>query len=208
MKNNNGDLRVWWIPQVPMKPFYVTVKTVNEAILIVETLADYDRFQFENGVKGDYANTGGLEIFEDGEWVEWYNGDGDDLYALFGGDRMTTLNDVKVGDTVFLDWCNNLGYVEVVRLTNTQIVVRLESGNEYRFHKKNGDIAHGGHDDTWLGKPKISVRTIGTDWRFALQEREKKRRLMINKIRAVRLDKLSSEQLERILVIIDEEVKE
>lgn len=86
MKNNNGDLRVWWIPQVPMKPFYVTVKTLDEAVLIVETLADYDRFQFENGVKGDYSNTGGLEVFEDGEWVEWCNSDGDDLYALFGGE--------------------------------------------------------------------------------------------------------------------------
>ncbi len=85
MKNNNGDLRVWWIPQVPTKPFYVTVKTLDEAILIVETLADYDRFQFENGVKGDYSNTGGLEVFEDGEWVEWCNGYGEDLYALFGG---------------------------------------------------------------------------------------------------------------------------
>ncbi len=121
---------------------------------------------------------------------------------------MNELSNTEIGDLVFLDWYNNLGYVEVVRLTNTQIVVRLENGDEYRFHKKNGDIAHGGYDDIWRGKPKISVRTIGTDWRFALQERKKKRRLMINKIRAVRLDKLSSEQLERILVIIDEEVKE
>lgn len=32
---------------------------------------------------------------------------------------MTTLNDVKVGDKVFLDWYDSLSYVEVVRLTNT-----------------------------------------------------------------------------------------
>jgi hypothetical protein len=43
-----GDLRVWWIPQVPMQAFYVPVKNIDEAILVLDTLAKYDIFQFEN----------------------------------------------------------------------------------------------------------------------------------------------------------------
>lgn len=71
MKTKNNQLRVWWIPQVPMKAFYVEVKTLTEAALILETLANYDIFQYENKVKPDYSNAGGLEIFENGEWNEW-----------------------------------------------------------------------------------------------------------------------------------------
>lgn len=64
-------LKVWWIPQVPMKAFEIPVSSVREAAKIMNVLADYDLFQFENNVKPDYCNTGGLQIFEDGEWVDW-----------------------------------------------------------------------------------------------------------------------------------------
>jgi hypothetical protein len=80
-KPNEGDLRVWWTPQVPMKAFYVSVKTVREGRLILDTLAFYEIFQFDNKVKPDYCNTGGLEVFENGEWTDWYDemsGDGID----------------------------------------------------------------------------------------------------------------------------------
>ena len=69
------DLQVWWIPQVPMKAFLAPVKNIDEAILLLDTLAKYDLFQYENKVKGDYANTGGLNVFEDGEWVAWESED-------------------------------------------------------------------------------------------------------------------------------------
>ena len=67
-------LRVWWIPQVPMKPFHVDVQTPEEAEKIINVLADYDHFQYENHVKGDYANTGGLEYWneEESDWTEWF----------------------------------------------------------------------------------------------------------------------------------------
>lgn len=67
-----GDLRVWWIPQVPMKAFYRDVADLQQAVLLVEALADYDTFQLENGIKPDYCNIGGLLTFEDGEWVDWH----------------------------------------------------------------------------------------------------------------------------------------
>lgn len=68
-------LRVWWIPQVPMKPFYAEVSSVEEGVKIMNVLADYDEFQFQNKVKPDYSNVGGLERYveEEGEWEDWYD---------------------------------------------------------------------------------------------------------------------------------------
>lgn len=54
-----------------MKPFTVEVETVMEAAKLLEVLADYDMFQFENNIKPDYCNVGGLSVLEDGEWVDW-----------------------------------------------------------------------------------------------------------------------------------------
>jgi hypothetical protein len=78
--NKVGDLRVWWIPQVPMHSFEVDVSSVKEGAKILKVLADYDKFQFENNVKPDYCNAGGLDRWcsnSDGEgtpgWEGWYD---------------------------------------------------------------------------------------------------------------------------------------
>jgi hypothetical protein len=69
------ELRVWWIPQVPMKPFSYPVPNVATAKLLIDALAQYDLFQFENGIKPDYCNTGGAEWrhseLTGGEWLEF-----------------------------------------------------------------------------------------------------------------------------------------
>lgn len=77
----SGDLRVWHIPQVPMRAFHVYVPDVATAELVVAALSDYDAFQFDNNVKPDYANVGGIEVFEDGEWCD-YDPDWHDIAAL------------------------------------------------------------------------------------------------------------------------------
>lgn len=83
-----GDLRIWWVPQVPMKPFRVNVPDIKTAKLMLDALAAYDLFQLEHKVKPDFCNAGGLECFSqdgDGEWCEWYDpetGDGIDEYEL------------------------------------------------------------------------------------------------------------------------------
>lgn len=81
-----GDLQVWWIPQVPGTPFEVDVQTLREARLILNVLGRYDIFQFENRIKPDYSNAGGLRIWSsscDGNgksgWVDWRNEDSDDF---------------------------------------------------------------------------------------------------------------------------------
>ena len=68
---HEGALRVWWIPQVPMKAFRVPVKDQEQAVLLLRTLAEYDLFQLRENIKPDFCNAGGLEVFEDGEWCEW-----------------------------------------------------------------------------------------------------------------------------------------
>lgn len=75
-------LMVWWIPQVPMKPFAVAVDSVAEGVKVMRILADYDQFQFDHNIKPDYANVGGLQMWDedsDGDgnpgYVDWYDHD-------------------------------------------------------------------------------------------------------------------------------------
>lgn len=70
---------MWWIPQVPGKPFEWRVDNEVQASLLLDALAAYDDFQFAQNVKGDYANVGGLWRFESGEWCDWCSPDGDDF---------------------------------------------------------------------------------------------------------------------------------
>lgn len=81
-----GDMRVWWIPQVPMKSFQFPVKSIREAKLLLSALADYDEFQLFHNIKPDFSNAGGLVIYDldsNGEgnpgWIEWTNEDGEDI---------------------------------------------------------------------------------------------------------------------------------
>lgn len=81
----NQKLRVWHIPQVPMKAFHVECTSLGEAVKIKNALADYDLFQYENNVKGDYANANGIQMWDESltdqdlidmeltdKWVGWY----------------------------------------------------------------------------------------------------------------------------------------
>lgn len=75
-----GDLKVWWIPQIGMRGmFEVPVSSVEEGVKIMTTLAQYDLFQFENRIKPDYANVGGLMRYDAdprgnaSEWCDWYD---------------------------------------------------------------------------------------------------------------------------------------
>ena len=74
-----GTLRVWHIPQVPGTAFRVVVESPREAKKILDVLANYDAFQFEHNIKPDYCNAAGLEVYEDVEWTEWYDKDGDGI---------------------------------------------------------------------------------------------------------------------------------
>ena len=84
-----GDLEVHWVPQVPMKPFRVPVRDLREAWLLLNTLADYDLFQYSYRIKPDYCNIGSLVTWDEtcandtGDcWCDWCDEEsGDDFDA-------------------------------------------------------------------------------------------------------------------------------
>jgi hypothetical protein len=71
------QLKVWWKPQIPCASFEVPVKTIEEAKLLLRTLALYDIFQFEHRIKPDYCNAGGLLVLDEiYGWIDWEDDDG------------------------------------------------------------------------------------------------------------------------------------
>lgn len=83
MADPNGlCLKVWWIPQVPMKPFEVLVSSFAQAKVLLETLAEYDLFQLRQNIKPEFCNVGGLLVFEDGDWTDFWTDNGEDFDAL------------------------------------------------------------------------------------------------------------------------------
>ncbi len=79
-----GQLRVWWIPQVPMKAFHVGVADLERARFLLGVLADYDLFQYKNHVKPDYSNAGGLEVWHEMDgWTEWEDEYGNNIDEHF-----------------------------------------------------------------------------------------------------------------------------
>jgi hypothetical protein len=69
------ELRVWWIPQVPMESFIYSVPTLEAAKRLCDALARYDLFQLENNIKPDYNNDGGASWrhpeLTGGEWYDF-----------------------------------------------------------------------------------------------------------------------------------------
>lgn len=88
---NNQKMRIWWCPQVGgcEKSFYIPVHSVEEARKIMDVLAFYDCYQMNQNVKGDYANCGGLEVWDEVEqdWCDWY-------YEDESGDKYVYFDDV------------------------------------------------------------------------------------------------------------------
>ena len=66
-----GDLRVWWIRNAPRPAEYHLVTDAESAHYILEALA-------QNDLRDDRVdnNIGGLEVYNDGEWEEWYDEEG------------------------------------------------------------------------------------------------------------------------------------
>jgi hypothetical protein len=63
--------KVWYIPQVPGKPFEVQVDNLVTARLILDTLTNFSGFEFEHRVKPDYCDAGGIAVLDDdGDWID------------------------------------------------------------------------------------------------------------------------------------------
>lgn len=78
-----SKLRVWWIPQVGVsETFYVPVESPEEGKKVMDMLAAYDMFQFQERIKPDFANDGGLQMFDEdeNEWIDWCLETDDEFY--------------------------------------------------------------------------------------------------------------------------------
>lgn len=69
--------RVCHFPQIPCKPFIVYVKTPEQGIDIMNTLAIYDLFQLQANIKPDFCNGQDFQVFdkEENDWITWYHSD-------------------------------------------------------------------------------------------------------------------------------------
>lgn len=56
-----------------MPAFEVITKTVEEAKLVLDALSDFSTFEFENRVKPDYSDAGGIVVWdaETESWEDW-----------------------------------------------------------------------------------------------------------------------------------------
>ena len=89
----DNKLRVWWIPQIPGHLFVVNVDNIAEGVKLMDILANYDDFQFRHRIKPDYSNAGGLQMFDEGEWIDWCDEDtGEDDPREYLGEPLNTDN--------------------------------------------------------------------------------------------------------------------
>lgn len=72
-----NKLRVLHYPQVPCTPFFVEVKSEEEAFFIQKTLADQHLYLFDNNLIDDYANSILVVMWneEEQDWEDYYNED-------------------------------------------------------------------------------------------------------------------------------------
>ena len=104
-------LRVWHIPQVPGKPFYVHTDDIRKAKKIMDILAAYDLFQLENRIKPDFANMNSVQMWdeEEQEWIDWdietedYYFDSVDEY-LSEDEELNKFSDELFGQLMGKDW--------------------------------------------------------------------------------------------------------
>lgn len=72
-----GDLRVWAIRNPPAHPTFYRASNLEVAKHVLEALVASDL-----NMPWVQANVFGLEIFQDGEWSEWENAEGQDICAV------------------------------------------------------------------------------------------------------------------------------
>lgn len=83
MNKMDKKFRVWWCPQIGVKKnFLIPVCSIEEAKKIMDILAAYDCYEYNQNIKSDYANYGGLEVFNEEvqEWEDWEYEDNDDYF--------------------------------------------------------------------------------------------------------------------------------
>ena len=72
VEKKEGSLQVWWCRNFPGTAIRYPVDNLVEALHL------YGRLVWHDLQRSDVVtNVGGLEVYEDGEWSDWYNEDMD-----------------------------------------------------------------------------------------------------------------------------------
>lgn len=69
-----GDLRVWYVINPPNSPVCFPVNTPLHGKQLIEALADSQLLD-----ASIISNAFGMDVFEDGEWFDWQDGDGNGI---------------------------------------------------------------------------------------------------------------------------------
>ena len=67
-----AKFKAWYIPQVPMKAFEVECETAAQALDALDLITNFSIFEFENKVKPDYSDAGGVEEWDEAA-QEWFD---------------------------------------------------------------------------------------------------------------------------------------
>lgn len=67
------------------KPFYKSVSSVEEAKIVIDSIAEFINFKVDEGIFPDHCNVAGLEYFdeEENDWLTWYDEEGNDIDEHF-----------------------------------------------------------------------------------------------------------------------------
>ncbi len=64
--------RVWYSPQIPMPAFFYDTDSLDTARAVLDALGQFSAYEYNNGVKPDYADAGGIELWdEEYGWEEY-----------------------------------------------------------------------------------------------------------------------------------------
>lgn len=80
-------MRVYFIPEIanPQNIFCKEVSSVEEARIVLDTLADFNLFEIEQKIVPDIAgNMSGLQVWNENEqeWEEWEDEEGNNIKDL------------------------------------------------------------------------------------------------------------------------------
>jgi hypothetical protein len=80
-EHKEGDLMVFYVPQLPMNAFEYPVPDLKTAAIVLDALERLSLFEFENRVKPDYADMSGVSRYEtDGDGgFDWFCVDEEEL---------------------------------------------------------------------------------------------------------------------------------
>lgn len=95
--------KAWYIPQIPMKAFEVERDTAAEAKAALDLITDFSIFEYDNKIKPDYADVGGVMEWDDAEsdWID-YEPDEPESTACHNGNE-----DCYGGNLCFECWHND-----------------------------------------------------------------------------------------------------